>query len=62
METWIDERVREMKDRLSDKDVVVVDGRIVALRGYTPVGLGQRVSSFEDVARREPLAMWRESV
>ena len=55
----MDDGMAGLKDRLSDEDVVV-DGKIVPLKGYTPVASGERVRRVEASPLRAPLAMWVE--
>ena len=52
----MDDAVTGLKDRLSDEDVLV-DGKIVSLKGYTPVASGERVRRVEASPPRAPLAM-----
>lgn len=52
----MDDGVAGLKDRLSDEDVVV-DRKIVPLKGYTPVASDERVRRVEASAPRALLAM-----
>ena len=52
----MDDELASLKDRLSDKDVVV-DEKIVCLKGYTPVASGERVRRVEALPPRAQLAM-----
>ena len=52
----MDNGLAGLKDRLSDEDVVM-DGKIVSLKGYTPVASGKRVRRVEASPPRAPLAM-----
>ena len=52
----MDDDVAGLKDTLSDENVVV-DGRIVPLKRYTPVASAERVRRVEVLPPREQLAM-----
>ena len=52
----IDQKLACLKVRLSDEDVLV-DGKIVHLKGNTPVASGERVRRVEASPPRAPLAM-----
>lgn len=52
----LDDEVKSLKDRQSDK-YVVVDGKIVCLKRYTPVVSDERVKRVEALPPRAQLAM-----